>query len=316
MTTALVLGGGGLVGAAYEAGVLAAVHEATGWDPRTADIILGTSAGSRQGVLLRFGFGPRDLYALETDHGMSFEGRRLLSRLEPLPTVPTLLNRPKFHLPSKALLAQALRHPVRSRAGLLSAALPTGPFETKPFAETLRRLCGAAWPVEQLWIVAARLPLGERVTFGRKDCPECDVPAAVAASCAVPGVFAPVAIADGMYVDGGVHSPTNADLLLDEGHFDTVVIVSPMSTSREALKRRRLNPVRLVCRALLAAEVRRLRKTGTNVIVFQPGPAEQRVMGLNAIDATRCPAVARTARDSVLARFDSPGTLSTQLAAA
>jgi NTE family protein len=59
----LVLGAGGVIGHAFHAGVLDGLCDATGWDPRDAEVIVGTSAGSVVGALLRAGFSPRDLAA-------------------------------------------------------------------------------------------------------------------------------------------------------------------------------------------------------------------------------------------------------------
>jgi NTE family protein len=300
--TALVLGAGGLPGEAFEAGVLAALEEALGWDARSADVIIGTSAGSRVGTLLRANISAQDLFAYETNGPVSADGEPLLAKIREIPELPDLSAPRLPRVPPLALLTRAARNPWRSRAGLLTAALPTGTYPTAPFAEVLRRLTGTAWPEEALWIVAARLPFGERVVFGRGDWPECDVPQAVSASCCIPGIFAPVEIDDGRYVDGGVHSPTNADLLVDED-VDTVVVVSPMSTNREAVVWSRPNPFRMYFRALLAAEVRRLRKRGKTVLVFQPGAAEQRAMGMNAFAHWRTARIAELARRCVLDRM-------------
>lgn len=303
--TALVLGAGGLPGEAFEAGVLSALHESLGWDARDADVIVGTSAGSQVGTMLRCGLAPEDLFAFVAERELSEPGRRLIDKLGEFPGLP--LPRPPQlpRLPSVSLLAQAARHPWKSRAGLIAAALPTGTYPTEQFAEALRRLTGTVWPTQDLWLVAARLPLCERVVFGRTGSPECDIPMAAAASCAIPGFFAPVEIEDHRYVDGGIHSPTNADLLVDED-VDMVIVVSPMSTNRLASVRSRPNPFRVYFRALLGAEVRRLRKQGKQVIVFQPGAAEQKAMGINAFAQWRCPRVAELARDSVLAWSQMP----------
>lgn len=299
--TALVLGGGGLVGAAFEAGVLAGIEAAWGWDAREAELIVGTSAGSHVGTLIRAGVSPGDLLALQTHDELSASGQALADRIDPLPPVPPSLRRPRLRIPSRMLMTKALRHPWQTRAGLLTAVIPTGPFDTAPYANTLRRLVGSSWPDQSLWVTASHLPLGDRVVFGREGYPECDVVAAIAASCAVPGLFVPVDIGGERYVDGGIHSPTNADLLVDEA-FDRVVIVSPMSVSRDAIRQRRLNPMRLMCRAMLATEVRKLRKSGAEVIVFEPTVDDLRAMGLNALNEMRCPRVSRTAYDSVIER--------------
>ena len=98
----------------------------------------------------------------------------------------------------------------------------------------MRRLHKERWPAEPLWICALRLSDGARVVFGRDAAPEPDVGTAVEASSAIPGFFAPVVIDGERYVDGGAHSPTNADLVARIG-LDLVIVVSPMSARTEAL---------------------------------------------------------------------------------
>ena len=99
----------------------------------------------------------------------------------------------------------------------------------------------------------------------------------MAASCAVPGYFAPVRIGDRSYVDGGVHSPTSAAILRGQG-LDLVIVVSPMSgppgPQLSLLAASRRHSARL-----LQQEVRALERTGVEVLVFAPGAAEQGVMG-------------------------------------
>src|SRR5438132_2030236 len=89
----LVLGAGGAVGHAFHVGVLAAVAEVTGWDARDAEVIVGTSAGSVVGALLRAGASAPDLAARAAGTPLSSEGRRLVARAEagqadarPIPT--------------------------------------------------------------------------------------------------------------------------------------------------------------------------------------------------------------------------------------
>ena len=116
-----------------------------------------------------------------------------------------------------------------------------------------------------------------RVVFGRAGTPAAPLHLAVAASCAVPGYFAPVRIGTHTYVDGGAHSPTNAATLRDSG-LDLVVVVSPMSgpsgLPADLYGTSRWNATRLARR-----EVRALRSRGTSVVVFRPGEREQSVMG-------------------------------------
>jgi len=74
----LVLGAGGIVGHAFHAGVLAALAEVTGWDPREAEVVVGTSAGSVVGALLRAGMSAEDHYARLTGAPLSAAGARLV----------------------------------------------------------------------------------------------------------------------------------------------------------------------------------------------------------------------------------------------
>src|SRR5439155_15758561 len=58
MKVGLVLGAGGVLGGAWLTGGLAALAEETGWDPASADYIVGTSAGSVMGSLVSAGVPP------------------------------------------------------------------------------------------------------------------------------------------------------------------------------------------------------------------------------------------------------------------
>jgi NTE family protein len=149
---------------------------------------------------------------------------------------------------------------------------------------------------------AVRLDDGTRVTFGR-DAPPVDVATAVAASCAIPAFFEPVVVDGVRYVDGGTHSPTNADLVADRG-FDLVIVSSPMSIAGNRLRVAPDQPFRRMARLTLARLVGRVRRRGTPVIVFQPTPAEVGAMGLNAMDPARRADVTRNARESARRRLE------------
>ena len=80
----LVLGGGGLTGTAFHAGVIAGLAEAAGWDARTAELIVGTSAGSTSATLLRAGLPPADYVARMTGQPLSAAGQEVLGGIGPL----------------------------------------------------------------------------------------------------------------------------------------------------------------------------------------------------------------------------------------
>lgn len=116
---------------------------------------------------------------------------------------------------------------------------------------------------------------------------------AIAASCSVPGVFAPVSIGGELHVDGAVHSPTNADVLADH-ELDLIIVSSPMS----AAKGRALSPdatVRWFNHRRLQREVAALERTGTAVVTIEPTMEVIAEMGLNALAADRSDRVMRAA---------------------
>ena len=91
LTVGLVLSAGGMHAAAHHAGALSALAEATGWDPRTADVIVGTSAGSNTAVALRAGLSPADQGDHYAGRPISADGQALVGRVTTpydLPTTP------------------------------------------------------------------------------------------------------------------------------------------------------------------------------------------------------------------------------------
>ena len=142
--------------------------------------------------------------------------------------------------------------------------------------------------------------------FGTSGAPQTDVGTAVAASCAVPGYFAPVLIGGGAYVDGGGHFPTNADVLLADD-LDLVVVLSPMTATRTAV--RADAALRLAARRYVGSEARRLRRGGATVVLLQPSPSDLAVMGVNPMRAGRVADIIHTAVSSVRRRLDAQPTL-------
>jgi NTE family protein len=308
----LVLGAGGVTGGAFHAGVLAALAEATGWDPRSAEIIVGTSAGSLAGAVVRAGLPAADLFNRATGRQMSAEGRRVTRGLAPPPTGFPL--RPERGATSgrggrrpsspEALARMALRPWDVRPAAVMSALLPPGRISTSMITGGIEPLFGPTWPREPLWICAVRLDTGRRVVFGRDDERERpSVGEAVAASCAIPAFFEPVTIGGARHVDGGVHSPTNLDLLGGLG-LDLVVVSSPMSQAGRSLPRATADwAVRSFCRAQLDREAIGVRRRGTPVLAFQPTADDAALMGLNAMDPSRRAAVAERIFESTQARI-------------
>ena len=279
----LVLGAGGVVGQAYHAGALAALEHDYGWDPRTADVIVGTSAGSITGTLLRSDVPASELAAWTVRAPLSVEGRALerivgteIPEFEPFRPL-NLLRRPP-NLPGWGMVRNAALRPWHFRPVVAALALlAPGRSDIAARLGMLRRVEGQAWPERDLWICAVRRRDGRRVVFGRPGSPEAPLHLAIAASCAVPGYFAPVKIEDHTYVDGGAHSPTNA-AILRERSLDLVIVVSPMS-GPATIPTDLYGVSRAHAARIARREARALRGSGTEVVTFRPGRPELAAMG-------------------------------------
>jgi NTE family protein len=293
----LVLGAGGTVGQAFHAGVLASLEHDLGWDPRTADVIVGTSAGSVTGTLLRLGFPAHDLAAWAVEAPLSLESvdyHHLLERERP-PFPPLHLKHwlRRWRLPSPELLARLARRPWTYRPAVIATTMmPAGEVDLIEHVEGIEEAAPEEWP-GGLWVCAARRDDGRRVVFGRRGAPDAGLHEAVAASCAIPGYFAPIRVGGVEYFDGGVHSPTNADIL-QQANLDLVIAVSPMSAAgglpatADAL-------LRYSAHRRLEKELRCLAERGTTVVRFEPAEHTLSAMGVNMMAEDRAEQVVQRA---------------------
>ena len=321
----LVLGAGGVLGGAWLAGGLAALAEVTGWDPATADVIVGTSAGSMIGSLLAGGVPPWFMVAHSA--GESFPGL-LDAKGQPTDEADrsaggVLIRRkgfPDLRPLSLAYGLRALRDPRRHRAGAVAAAFaPRGVMSTRPLRETVQRVVPSGWSDHPaLWIVATDASTGRRVVFGRDGAPAADLSAAVAASCAVPGIYRPVRIGHRTYVDGGAWSPSNLDCVA-RADLDLVVCLNPLSATPEELVRAGRGALRGRMRRTtgrrLGWEARRLRERGTAVVLVQPVAEDLAIMGGNMMSTVRRHRVLSMAQETVaeqLRRSDLTALLADQ----
>lgn len=308
-SVAVVLGGGGVLGCAFHTGALAALAGA-GWDARTADLLVGTSAGSGVAATLRAGFSPAahlaatlgdDLPPGEPE-GVSLVPREAVDPL-PGPGAPIPLNL----LPqSPGLLAAALFGPGRYHPGLLAGLLPRGTADTTPLGDRVRAAypAGVRWPEAPLWIAAVRLGDGKRTVFGRDDVDLDDPGLAVQASSAIPMRSAPVRIGDHEYIDGGAHAVDNADLVAHLG-FDVVIVVSPITNGPD-VPTGPVPGIRALATRGLERDLAKVRRLGAQVLTIQPGPADLRAMGRNLTDRTHARRVAVQAHESVSRRLAEP----------
>jgi NTE family protein len=250
--------------------------------------------------MLRGGLPAGDLRRITEGRPLSDEGARVAAIGRP--------HRPRAHpadvlriRPVADLLGavHGIAH-VRSHSlgPLMAALLPSGGISGDAISSGLDDLHAGGWPPEPLWLCAVRLRDGKRVVFGRPDAPEVGVGQAVAASCAVPGYLRPVAIEGRRYIDGGVRSLTNADLVREMG-LDLVIVSSPMTQAPAGPVPAAVNLVRQPLRALLRLEVAALRRAGVPVVAIEPVPSVVRAMGLNPLDARPRAVVSRVTHASV-----------------
>ncbi|MET0143186.1 MAG: patatin-like phospholipase family protein [Ilumatobacteraceae bacterium] len=307
---AVVLGAGGTVGHAFHAAVLGVLHDVTGWDAGEADLLVGTSAGSVVAALLRAGLPAPDLARRALGRPLSSTGAEIVARAGiAWPTRPGRPRRERSgsRMASPARLARAVQAPWEVRPGSIAAAvMPAGRVATAAIAEPFDALYGETWPVRPLWIAAVELDTGRRVVFGRPGAPTTTPGQAVRASCAVPGYFEPAEIAGHRYVDGAVHSTTNADLVADERP-DLVLISAPMSAVGGAVRFGPGFPVRQFARLSLGREVAALRALGSTVVTFQPTADDLAVMGGDSLDPRRFAPVCRQIEMTARRRLEQPG---------
>lgn len=306
-SVAVVLGAGGVAGAAYHSGVLAALAETTGWDPRRADLLVGTSAGSGIAAWLRAGMSAADLHHRSIGRAPTAEGAALTAGLPPAGRFPPDPEPGGLPLPAAPWLVGASFLPLgRPRPVVgLAGLLPRGRRPTAVLGDRLRAVHPTRWPEAPTWICAVRLRDGARVVFGRDDVPLPHLPDAVEASSAVPGLLTPVTLGGVDYVDGGVHSTTNADVVA-RLRFDLVVVVAPMTAVPSVLRRRRPDWGKVLHSRVLAAEVASIRATGTTVLVVQPTADDLAARHGDVLSAGQVGPVAEQAFASTVSRLARP----------
>ena len=260
-TRALVLGGGGLAGIAWELGILAGLHDA-GVDVRGADIIIGTSAGSVVGAQISSGTELESLFASQItpveqtkERAVAFDSTQMMEAF------------------SRAIAETGPDiKAIRARIGAYALATPTIP-ETERRVIIESRLPVQTWPQQRLLIVAVDTATGEEYVIDSEL--GVSLVDAVAASCAVPGIWPPVTIAGHRYMDGGMRSATNADLVKG---YDRILILNPLGEAANFLG------------AGTAAEAAALEREGSQVLVIGPDVASSDAIGMNPLDpATRKP---------------------------
>jgi NTE family protein len=294
----LVLGAGGVLGAAWMTGALPALQERLPGPIGEVDLIVGTSAGSVLAAALRCGVGIDEMVAHQRGEAIGPLEAAAVDGLTGGPWPPA----PQLRLGSARLMLAMVLAPHRVHPGVLASAwLPLGRAHHGPLRDMVHALhCHAyglpvsaeppAWVRGQTWIVAVDYGSGRRAVFGRPGSPPARLPDAVVASCSIPGWYQPAVIDGRRYVDGGVRSPTSLGMVARAG-LDEVFVLAPMASvvadrprmPHEVLERQ----LRALMTMTLLREVRALRAAGVAVTVLTPGPEDLAVMGMNLMDPRR-----------------------------
>ena len=326
----LVLGAGGVLGGAWLVGGLSALAREADWDPGSADQIVGTSAGSMIGALVAAGVPPWFMVAHsrgEVFDGLAGPDGRPAADADRSAGANFRLHRgvPAIGPGSLRMAFTALSNPLRhTPLQMVAGWVPSGFVSTDPLKETVLRAVPGDW-VEHpsYWAVACDYESGRRTPFGRLGSPRAHIADAVAASCAIPGFYRPVKIGGRRYVDGGVCSVSNMDLVAGRG-LDLVICLNPLTSSSEGQGSSRggitgvatgaVNDVfdlipsitRRASRRRLEREERKVRRFGAEVVVIEPTAEDHAVMGHNWMSAERRQDVIDTAEETVAKQLKDP----------
>ena len=206
-------------------------------------------------------------------------------------------------------LSNPLRHtPLQMVAGWL----PSGFMSTDSLKDVVSRAVPGPWVDHpNYWAVACDYESGRRTPFGRVGSPRAEIGDAVAASCAIPGFFRPVKIGGRRYVDGGVCSVSNMDLVAGRG-LDLVICLNPLTSTAEGASGvgavLDLIPAitRRASRGRLEREERKVRRFGAEVVIIEPTAEDHAAMGRNWMSAERRQDVIETAERTVADQLRAP----------
>ncbi|HEX5534902.1 MAG TPA: patatin-like phospholipase family protein [Actinomycetales bacterium] len=317
MRWGLVLGGGGVLGGAWMVGALCALQDVHGLDPRDAQMIVGTSAGSLMSALLGAGVSTDELRSHQLGEGASSGPLAALEWDYETATGGSTPSRPRLVPGSTGIVT---RHVRRLRelppTAVLAALTPEGRGSLATVGRLVHDVLAATGSDPNGWsahpgvrIMVMDYDSGRRVAFGDETMPAAPLPEAVMASCAIPGWYSPVVIDGVRYVDGGACSSTNVDVLTGHG-LDHVFVLAPMVSfamdhpSNLQARMERAWRSRVTRRCL--HEVDKLHASGTDVTVVGPGPEDLQAMGANLMSVERRRTVLDTAMHTTVAALKDP----------
>jgi NTE family protein len=297
MKLGLVLGAGGVVGMSYHAGVLRALEREGGLDLAAADLVVGTSAGSVVGALLRSGTTTQEMWDLVHEDATVATFERVTG--SPLAQAARAIG--SAYVASRSVL----RVPAPRVPGIVARRFPAGVYGSGDMRERLAEVLPDEWPDDPLWLVAVDVQNGRRVVLRKRGSTGATLHQAVMASCAIPGVFPPVRVGARVMVDGGAHSTTHLDLAATWG-CDTIIGVVPMAFDPASAPAAMQRLVRRTPTRSAARETRIARSHGADVLLLRPCAAELRVHGVDLMRPADNAAIARAAYECTARELDTP----------
>lgn len=263
MSVGVVLSGGGPLAVAWECGVVSGLASA-GINLAGADSILGTSAGAIVGAQLA---GGRDAQALaqsvvDERNGVPPPGAMTVYPADALAKLPALF--------ARAHSGEA----GRAEVGAYASEVTTAEGEIAYIARVSMSLGPIAWPETKLGIVAVDVATGSAMILDRHS--GASLSQAIAASCSLPGLSPPVEVRGRSYMDGGMRSSANLDLLTDCGSV-VVLCFAPQGPAG----------LRVIERA--QAQAQELEASGPRVRLIFPDNVSSTVIGDRTMDVTKRP---------------------------
>jgi NTE family protein len=284
---ALVLGGGGAAGNAWEIGVIAGLAEAGLDMTETADLVVGTSAGATAAAQVRSGIPAAELLVSVLSPPVQPVGQNS----GPPPSLPMATVYERMRAISAAATSVSDLRRAMGAFGLESdSTLGAGAGQRRAIVSA--RLPHPEWPDRLMLVTAVDAHTGELTAFDRDS--GVDLVDAVTASTALPGLVPTVSINGSRYIDGGVGGGDNAGLA---SGYANVVVLSPSGgwsqtpAERDRGPAERFEGLRRFPGTDLASQVEALRKQNSHVEVITPDADSRAAMGTNLMDpATRIPA--------------------------
>jgi NTE family protein len=330
---ALVLGGGGIAGAAFEVGALLALNDAlVDFKVTDFDLYVGTSAGAFLSACLVNGITPEAFARSQLGDGPAdIPG---IARREVLK--PTHRKIGKSSLVWASALRRAALQMARSgfaNSSLIDAFFTTTQgltswklYTTQGMEQYLRKILSRRGRTNrferlerELYITATDLDTAERVVFGQESAPPATISQAVSASAAIPIIYEPVKLGGREYLDGGLRSATNVDVAVEHGA-EFIVLINPLvpylhdaryllrehdlaveHLSDGGLGRLIAQVFRTMAQAQLDKELEliRLRHPNVDVLVIEPRRDDENLFIFNLMDYSARMRVARDAFEQV-----------------